>query len=178
MKKVKESRFSAIIFILAMLIVSACNTQPRVVVISATIERGIATSGGITQIIDGYRPARIDFMVYGFGQLPSVSDHADYQSVSRWLVDYARCYQNGVELERSFYYHYESEFKKGKQCKITAFYQVPDDGTFGGISFKFDLEGLAVIYDGEFTNNYNRKIKKYIFCDTFYSPNLSSASLT
>ena len=131
---------------------TACN-KPRTEVISASVEKGIATSGGITQIFEGYRPVRIDIMVYGFGQLPSVSEPDDYKAVSAWLVDFAHCYQNDVELKRSYYYHYKDEFKIGKQCKITAFYQVPDDGTFGGLSFKFDLEGLSVSYDGEFTNN-------------------------
>lgn len=152
MKKVTMSKFPVMIAVLLVLMLTACN-KPRTEVISATVERGIATSGGITQIIEGYRPVRIEFMVYDFGTLPSVSDPADYKAVSTWLVDFAHCYQNGAELEHSYYYHYEKEFKKGKQCKITAFYQIPDDGNFKGISFRYDLEGLSVSYDGEFTNN-------------------------
>jgi hypothetical protein len=132
---------------------SGCNTQPHIKVISATIEKGIATSGGITQTIEGYRPVRIDFIIYGFRKLPSVNESVDYKAVSEQLVDFAHCYQNGVELKRSYYYHYEEMFKKGKQCKITAFYQVPDDGIFGGLSFKFNLEGFSASYDGKFTNN-------------------------
>ena len=152
-KRLNLKNVATIVACLAVSIMFSCCSKPHTKVISATVETGVATSGGITQVIDGYRPARIDFIVYDFGQLPSVSDPTDYKAISKWLVDYAHCYQNGSELELSYYYHNEKEFKKGKQCKITVFYQVPDDGIFGGLSFKFDLERLSVSYDGEFTNN-------------------------
>jgi hypothetical protein len=157
MKRINAKKIAVNIAIIVMTLLIACNEQPRTEVASATIERGIATGGGITQRIEGYKPVRVEFMVYNFGKLLSVSDPADYKEVSRWLVNYAHCYQNGVELERSFFYHYEEEFKEGKRCKITAFYQIPDDGIFEGINFKFNLEGLNVNYDGEFANNVNNQ---------------------
>jgi hypothetical protein len=111
--------FTIAICLAGTMMFSGCNIQPCTKVISATIEEGIATSGGITQIFQGYRPVRIEFIVYGFGKLPSVNEPTDYKAVSRWLVDYAHCYQNGIELERSYFYHYEDEGTVQNNCVLS-----------------------------------------------------------
>jgi len=141
------------ILIVSLLALTACSANPRAEIVSASIERDVAQSGGIFVVIEGYRPARVELMVYDFGNVPSSVDANDYQKVTRWLVDHAHFYQNGKELERYFYYHNEKEFVKGKRCKIVVFYQVPDDGMFKGLSFVFDLDGINAAFDGEFAIN-------------------------
>jgi len=149
MKKIISILFIAII---TAGLFAGCGDNPRAEIISTTIEESIAT-GSIWQIIDGYRPARIDFIVYNFGNIPSVDDSKDCSQVTKWFVDYTHCYQAGEELERSYYYYNNDEFKKGAKCKITVFYQIPDDGKFEDLRFIFDLEGFEASYAGEFINN-------------------------
>jgi hypothetical protein len=133
-------------------ILTGCGDNPRTEITSTSVETSIAT-GNITQVFQGYRPARIELMVYDFQDRPHVDDPKDYTQVSRWLVDYAHCFQNGAELERSYFYHYKDHFKPGRQCKLTVFYQIPDDGQYEGLKFVFDLDGLKADYEGEFKNN-------------------------
>jgi hypothetical protein len=141
-----------IFFLFVMTILAGCGDNPRTEITSSSVENSIAT-GSITQVIEGYRPARIELMVYDFNDIPKVDDPKDYKQVSSWLVDYAHCYQNGVELQRSYYYHHEDSFKQGKRCKLTVFYQVPDDGQYEGLKFSFDLDGFKANSEGEFNDN-------------------------
>lgn len=167
-----------IIFFLFPVLMIGCNSSnPRTEILSTSVEESIATAGGIYQVIDGFRPARIEIMVYDFRKLPQVDDPTDYKAVSKWLVDYARCYQNGQELERSYYYHHEDNFIKGEQCKLTVFYQVPDDEKFDGLKFEYTLPGLEANYTEKFQNNAPPKpVIKYN--DTFEILNYEGKTVT
>jgi len=138
--------------VLFLFMLVSCTNKPHTEIVSASIEEGIWT-GDIRQSIAGYRPVRIDFIVYDFKNIPPVGNDKDCSEITKWFVDYAHCYQYGKELERSYYYYHESEFRKGKSCKITVFYQIPDDGLFKDLSFRFDLDGFNALYEGEFANN-------------------------
>jgi hypothetical protein len=150
--KIKKTIPILIAVFLTMGLSAGCKGTSRTEIISATIEKNIAT-GDIWQTIEGYRPARIDFIIYNFGNIPSVEDSKDCSQVTKWFVDYTHCYQNGQEIERSYYYYHDDEFKKEKKCKITVFYQIPDDGKFEDLRFVFGLDGFEISYDGEFINN-------------------------
>ena len=150
MKKISIAFLAACLPVV--LLLTSCAKNPRTEIVSSSIETSIATSGGISQIIAGYRPARIDFFVYDFANLPQVEDPGNYKQVTEWLVKYAHGYQNGEEMERSYYYHSEDDFKKGSRCKITVFYQIPDDGLFENVHFRYELDGFEAETDN-FANN-------------------------
>ena len=130
------------------------NKQPRIDMLSASVENSINIGVGTMEPKEGFKLVRLDFIVYDYGQLPTAPKSTSCSVVTYELAQYAHCYQNGVELTRiSTQLSFSEDFKAGEKCKMMILFGVPDDGIFEGLSFKFNLEGLIANYDGEFTNN-------------------------
>ncbi len=176
------------IFIYSLLVLfTACSKNPHAEVSSASIETQIKRdNGSIGEIVDVYQSASITLIVYDFGDMPQVNDPKNSEQVAQWFAKHARCYQNNQELElsgcsgpESFVKHdkltdrYDIlSFIKGKQCGIYLNYKIPDDNKFADLRFDFALEGLKIVYVGDFKNN------KYRYTNgTFNINNCSRNSL-